>query len=339
MICNIIIASWGAMSSTGTLYNGNNTDGLELSYYTVGFQWIYALLVIKIYFVHFFTLLARNSTGQHASPEDRTPTVVQEKENSSVVERYLNLSRNDSENILPFFIASLLWQEYLSDIASDTFQLTGVILGGIFCACRFGHTIAYICGIQPWRSIFFFLGVIVTIVLLVANIIYISLLDNFESYSLKIAVLVCWTFLVLKLYFLAFYTGYSRYKQSIPVAPEDGQYLNKESDDVDIEEKSKSMVERILNCHYEELQLLLQLCICTPLIGTCQLYKIDSVAISAFFFGITFFRIIHTFFYLLTVKKYRKNCCRSVIFSFSHFLMLILLYWLTVRQIMTAFAL
>jgi len=164
MICNIIIASCGAMSSTGTLYNGNNTDGLELSYYTVGFQWIYALLVIKIYFVHFFTLLARNSAGQHASPEDRTPTVVQEKENSSVVERYLNLSRNDSENILPFFIASLLWQEYLSDIASDWFQLTGVILGGIFCACRFGHTIAYICEIQPWRTIFFFLGVIVTIV-------------------------------------------------------------------------------------------------------------------------------------------------------------------------------
>jgi len=259
---------------------------------------------------------------------------LKEKEDSLTVERYLNLARNDVENILPFFIASFLWQEY-TNLAVDWIQLVGAILGGLFCISRYGHTICYMCGFQPWRSVFYFLGVLVTLVLLIWNIVFISLIENIDSYPVHITVIVCWTFLSIKLYFLAFYTGYLRYKKSIPAVPEDIPYLP----EMETVTEVRSGVERLLNCHHEELQILLQLTIPTTLIWTSNLEKIDFLVISACFFGITILRLLHTFFYILALKRHRKNCFRGVIFVGTYFLMLVLLYWLIVRQIMTSFGL
>ena len=62
-------------------------------------------------------------------------------------------------NIVPFAILGLV---YVLAGASGTAAL---VVFGIFALARLGHSLAYVAGKQPWRSIFFTIGGVATPVL------------------------------------------------------------------------------------------------------------------------------------------------------------------------------
>jgi microsomal prostaglandin-E synthase 1 len=74
------------------------------------------------------------------------------------VARVMRAHRNALANIVPFLFVMFL---YVAVGATATWVLA---LCGVFAAARVLHAIVYIKGIQPWRTIFFTIGQICTIV-------------------------------------------------------------------------------------------------------------------------------------------------------------------------------
>ena len=81
------------------------------------------------------------------------------KENEHRANRIL---LNNLENVLIFIITFLVFPLSLNDISQDLF----LGCGWIFLVCRFGHTYTFIKKIQPWRTIFYTIGLIAQLVLL-----------------------------------------------------------------------------------------------------------------------------------------------------------------------------
>ena|SRR3989338_8897384 len=80
---------------------------------TIIFIWTVGVLVLKLQFVALCTSLKRRQTGSPVVPEDEA--LLGRKEHSTAsgqsveVERYLNLHRNDMENIYVFFFVSFFF--------------------------------------------------------------------------------------------------------------------------------------------------------------------------------------------------------------------------------------
>jgi uncharacterized membrane protein YecN with MAPEG domain len=74
------------------------------------------------------------------------------------VARVMRAHRNALANILPFLIVTFL---YVALGATATWML---VLGGVFTAARMLHALAYIKGVQPWRTIAFATGQLCTVV-------------------------------------------------------------------------------------------------------------------------------------------------------------------------------
>jgi len=85
------------------------------------------------------------------------------------VARVLRAHANAQANIVPFLVLGLLF------VLAGGSAKTGEILFGAFTVARVGHSFAYLAGKQPWRSIFYgvgglaTLGLIVSLVLLLAH--------------------------------------------------------------------------------------------------------------------------------------------------------------------------
>jgi prostaglandin-E synthase 1 len=96
-----------------------------------------------------------------------TPNAEDAKRGAAVVEveppevaRVLRAHRNATANILPFAILGLV---YVLAGASGT---AAEGLFGAFALARLGHSWAYLGGKQPWRSVSFGLGGLVTLILI-----------------------------------------------------------------------------------------------------------------------------------------------------------------------------
>jgi uncharacterized MAPEG superfamily protein len=74
------------------------------------------------------------------------------------VARVMRAHRNALANTVPFLIVTFLYVT----LGATTTWVTA--LCGVFAAARVLHAIAYIRGIQPWRSLFFGIGQVCTVV-------------------------------------------------------------------------------------------------------------------------------------------------------------------------------
>jgi uncharacterized MAPEG superfamily protein len=77
------------------------------------------------------------------------------------VARVLRAQRNADVNIMPFLVLGLL---YVINGASA--RMAWILFGG-FTVVRIGHTFAYLGAKQPWRTIFFVLGGLITFALMI----------------------------------------------------------------------------------------------------------------------------------------------------------------------------
>jgi len=106
----------------------------------------------------------RGKTKTTPNPEDATTVAkgatVLDAEPPEVA-RVLRAQRNADVNIMPFLVLGLLYC-----INGDSVRAAWIIFGG-FTLARLGHTVAYLNGKQPWRTILFVIGGLVTLALMV----------------------------------------------------------------------------------------------------------------------------------------------------------------------------
>lgn len=74
------------------------------------------------------------------------------------VARVLRAHTNALVNIMPFLVLSFLYV-----ILGASPKMAWIVFGG-FAAARLGHSLAYVAGKQPWRTVMFVLGTLFTLV-------------------------------------------------------------------------------------------------------------------------------------------------------------------------------
>jgi len=133
------------------------------------------ILVLKMYFLGFYTAFLRGKHGISVNPEDER---LQEKRGNKKknaqpvtshpeVERVGRVHRNGMENV-PFFLALGL-----------TAVVAGVPLLGLqicfigFTVARLVYTFAYLNALQPWRSLSFGVGLMTNLALGVMTVIHV----------------------------------------------------------------------------------------------------------------------------------------------------------------------
>ena len=109
------------------------------------------------------TALTRAKAVEVVNPEDKklnkAATVVYDAGNDRT-SRYRRAHRNALENIPLFLITG-----FLLTLTGISFPLAATLFG-IFVATRIVHSIAYIGGLQPWRTMSFGLGAVVQLAML-----------------------------------------------------------------------------------------------------------------------------------------------------------------------------
>ena len=104
---------------------------------------------------------ARGSAKSTPNKEDaRAGTQLSEQDPPSVT-RVLRAHSNAMANIVPFVIVALVYV-LLGAPANLSW-----ILFGTFAGARVMHSIVYTVGVQPWRSIFFAVGFLTTLTIVV----------------------------------------------------------------------------------------------------------------------------------------------------------------------------
>lgn len=106
----------------------------------------------------------RGKTKTTPNPEDAR-TVVKGSavvaQDPDSVARVLRAHRNTTDNTLPFLLLALVFVQMRPD------PLETQILLGTFTAARLAYTVCYLGQIQPWRTIFYGVGVLATLALVV----------------------------------------------------------------------------------------------------------------------------------------------------------------------------
>jgi len=130
---------------------------------------IYLLLVLKMAVVGTYTSILRLGRKVYATPEDyalqglaRKTTVDED------VERVRRAHRNDLENILPFFVVGFC---YL--LTGPSWNAAAIYLIGYLIA-RIAHSVFYIRSMQPYRTIAFTLGAVLTISMMVHTFVVVA---------------------------------------------------------------------------------------------------------------------------------------------------------------------
>jgi uncharacterized MAPEG superfamily protein len=121
------------------------------------FAFWYLVLVVKMQVLVFRTSRARLRGSIYASPEDYRMTGLAVPDEPAVdegVERLRRALQNDLENILPFFGVGLIYA-----LTGPSLFMARLLIAG-FALARIAHTVAYVRGKQPQRTIAFAVGVI-----------------------------------------------------------------------------------------------------------------------------------------------------------------------------------
>jgi uncharacterized MAPEG superfamily protein len=111
------------------------------------------------------TALTRGQHSEVINPEDKKPggdAKVVYDEGNDKTQRYRRAHRNALENVPLFMITGLLfamvWMGSSTAVAASIF--------GFFTVCRIGHSVCYVKAIQPFRTMFFALGMLTQVVML-----------------------------------------------------------------------------------------------------------------------------------------------------------------------------
>jgi glutathione S-transferase len=121
------------------------------------FAFWYLVLVVKMLVLIFRTSRARLGSSTYASPEDygavglAAPTVPAPNEH---IERLRRALQNDLENILPFFGVGLIYA-----LTGPSLFMARLLFAG-YALARIAHTVTYVRGQQPQRSVAFIVGMV-----------------------------------------------------------------------------------------------------------------------------------------------------------------------------------
>jgi uncharacterized MAPEG superfamily protein len=122
----------------------------------------YALITVILFFkmvsISLVQGVGRVSTKTFVTPED-AEFFPPAQEEAPIVKRAMNAWRNDLENIPIFLFLGLIY------VTLGLWPEGAFIYFSIFVVARILHTIAFLNGLQPWRTIFFTFGMAVCIIL------------------------------------------------------------------------------------------------------------------------------------------------------------------------------
>lgn len=119
------------------------------------------VLCTNLIFLWAFSGATRGKTKTAINPEDAAQfggTLVEA--DPAEVARVLRAHSNAQANIYPFLLLGLVF------VFAGGSALVAKIIFGTFVAARLSHTYVYLAGKQPWRSIFFIVGGLATIALM-----------------------------------------------------------------------------------------------------------------------------------------------------------------------------
>ncbi len=122
------------------------------------FAFWYLLLVVKMLMLIFRISSARMKTSTFSTPEDYAAIGATAPAGPPVpdegIERLRRALQNDLENILPFFGVGLIYALSEPSLGMARFLFAG------FAISRIVHTVVYLRGLQPHRSIAFMSGML-----------------------------------------------------------------------------------------------------------------------------------------------------------------------------------
>jgi uncharacterized MAPEG superfamily protein len=122
------------------------------------------VLSANLIFLWVYSGAVRGGTKTTPNPEDartiaRGVTVAEI--DPPAVARVLRAHKNAMANIFPFAALGLVF------VLAGGSALAAEVIFGVFAFARLAHSFAYLAGKQPWRSIFFGLGGLATLALMV----------------------------------------------------------------------------------------------------------------------------------------------------------------------------
>jgi uncharacterized MAPEG superfamily protein len=122
------------------------------------------VLCANLLFLWGYSGAVRGKTGTAINPEDsqKFGAALAETDPPAVA-RVLRAHRNAEANIYPFLILGLVF------VLAGGGAATAATLFGIFTAARLLHSAAYVTGKQPWRTVFFIIGGLASIALMVCT--------------------------------------------------------------------------------------------------------------------------------------------------------------------------
>ena len=124
------------------------------------------LLVLKMIALGSYTSVLRLRRRVFATPEDYALQGAAPPEAPDVdIERVRRAHRNDLENILPFFVVSFLYV-----LTKPSYGAAALYFWG-FLAARALHSIFYVRGAQPHRTIAFTVGAVLMFVMLLRTLV------------------------------------------------------------------------------------------------------------------------------------------------------------------------
>jgi len=125
------------------------------------------ILVLKMVAVGFYTSILRLRSNVFATPEDYAFRGIQATAPREDIERARRAHRNDLENILPFFMVGLLYTFTNPALLPADIYIIG------YTVARVLHSIFYIGGWQPHRTIAFTVALLLMLAMLINTLVWI----------------------------------------------------------------------------------------------------------------------------------------------------------------------
>jgi glutathione S-transferase len=129
---------------------------------------VYALLVLKMAAVSAYTSILRLRRNVFATPEDYALRGLPAQSSDEDIERVRRAHRNDLENILPFFVVGFLYLLTRPSLLAAAIYLVGYLVA------RTLHSIFYIRGMQPHRTIAFTAGGLLTLTMIASTLVAVA---------------------------------------------------------------------------------------------------------------------------------------------------------------------
>ena len=117
------------------------------------------VLAFNLLFLGGFTAVQRGRNKALANPED--PGYVEQTHENPKVARALRAHRNALENFVPFLSVGLVY------VLTGATARGAMIYFTVYTVARLLHSVVYLLGKQPWRTLFFAVGALATIGMMV----------------------------------------------------------------------------------------------------------------------------------------------------------------------------